>query len=298
MVTRPWDRVAIVPFAVCLAILGAGGTAALGQPIGESVDSLEWMAVNSARVVRGTIVALKTERRPEGDAWRIVTFRVDETLKGVHQPSVRCVVWTNGREHELDRWKQQGRPLLLFLEESRCAVALYRQPEYARFPFAPRSGEPQRSFVDIVPNGGGPAYTADLQALDKPEEILRAVRAAVAGPSGLGMPCSAWLRFPGKGDLLRVTVPVDARLEARGQAWVKSQDKELRREAPSALMFFQSDANVALLRGLLDDPGAWNVGVEEGGRIVRHERWYGVREEAYKLLRAWGIDVPRPVVRE
>jgi hypothetical protein len=256
------------------------------------------MALDSSLIVRGIITDLETERRPDGDAWRIVTFRADETLKGTHQPALRFIVWTNGREQELDRWKEQGRPLLVFLEESRCAVAHYRQPEYARFLFAPRSGERPHSFVELDLNGGQGAYTADLQVLTRPNEIVRATKAAIAAPPGPGRPCSAWLRFPGKGDLLRVTVPVDARLETRAHAWARSADKELRREGASALMFFRSDANVAVLQRLLDDPGAWSVAVQEGGRIVRHERWYAVREEAYRILRAWGNDVPRTIFRE
>ena len=153
------------------------------------------------------------------------------------------------------------------------------------------------SFVLLDPKGAGPAYTRDLRKLTRPEEILEATRAAIALPREPGKPCSSWLRFPGHGDFLRVTVPVDSRLEAKAREWTRSEDKELRREGAKALMFYRSDANASILKGLLADPNFWNATTEERG-VVHHFRWYWVREEAYGVLDSWGYDLPRPVFKE
>jgi hypothetical protein len=289
-------KAGVLPFAVCLAVVASDGTLAWGQPIGEHFDSIEWMAGDSSLIVRGAIIGLESEEK-DSSLWRTVTFRVDETLKGEHRPTLRFIAWTNTVEKEFDRWKEQGLPLLAFLDESRCAVAHFRQPEYGRFPFAPRHGDRKLSFILLDPKGAGPTYTLDLRKLTRPEEILEATRAAIALPREPGKPCSSWLRFPEHGDLLRVTVPVDSRLEAKAREWTRSEDKELRREGAKALMFYRSDANASILKGLLADPDFWNANTEKRG-VVHHFRWYWVREEAHGVLASWGYDVPRPVFRE
>jgi hypothetical protein len=73
--------------------------------------------------------------------------------------------------------------------------------------------------------------------------------------------------------------------------------KDVRREGASALVPFPSDANAAIVKGLLDDPASWSVVIHEGDR-EREERVYSVREEATSVLKAWGYEVPRPVLRE
>jgi hypothetical protein len=60
-----------------------------------------------------------------------------------------------------------------------------------------------------------------------------------------------------------------ARLEARARQWVRSEDKDVRREGASALVFFPSDANAAILMGLLDDPASWNFVIQDGARERR-----------------------------
>jgi hypothetical protein len=92
-------------------------------------------------------------------------------------------------------------------------------------------------------------------------------------------------------------VPADARLEAKALRWIRSDDKDVRREGASAMELFPSDANAAILKGLLDDPASWDVLMHEGARD-REERVYSVREEATSILEAWGYEVPPRVLRE
>jgi hypothetical protein len=269
---------------------------ARGQPLADFLESIEWMAVDSSVVVRGAIVALRIDPDADGNVWHAVTFRVDETLKGPHRPMHRFVVWGNLIEKEIPRWKEAGRPLLAFLDESRFMVARGQRP-YARFPLAPRTGHRKGSLIELDAAAETPAYSLDLRPIRRPEEVLRAAKDAIATTSAPGTkPCGYSFMLPGM-DLRNLTVPVDARLEAWARQWVRSDDKDLRRLGAAALVFFPSDANAEILRGLLDDPGSWNLVIQESVRL-RKERAYWVREEASSVLRAWGHEVPRGVIRE
>ena len=64
-----------------------------------------------------------------------------------------------------------------------------------------------------------------------------------------------------------------------------------------ALRYFRSDGNIARLRGMLDDPGWAMVAFAQDNRGVE-VRSYGIRQGAYDILRSWGVDVERPVVRQ
>lgn len=287
----------VIRLAACLAVAAWFVAPARGQPLVTDLDSVEWMAADSALVVRGTVVGLETEKAPEF-LWHTVTFRVDETLKGEHRPSLRFLLQSNTRdEKDITRWKEQGRPLLAFLRESRCVVAKWHYREWSRFPFAPRTGYRERSFLELAPGAESPAYDLSLKALDGPEAILRATREAIATPPAPGKLCDSWVDLPGDG-LIRLTVPIDSRLEARARGWVRSPDRDFRRLGAANLMYFRSDTNVAILRGLLDDPGVSTVHFLDSRRAERIERVHVVREEAYSVLRAWGYEVPRPLPRE
>lgn len=287
-------RAALWRLAACLTALAGFEAPARGQPIVTDLDSIEWMAADSARIVRGAVVGLETINAEEF-LWHTVTFRVDETLKGEHRPEIRFLVQSNARdEKEIRRWKDEGRPLLAFLQESRCVVATWRYREWSRFPFAPRTGYRERSFLELTPGAEKSAYDLSLKALNRPEAILRATREAVATPTAAGKLCETWLDLPGSGGLTRLHVPVDSRLEARAREWLRSPDKEFRRQGAAALVYFHSDANAAALKGLLDDPGVWIVHSLDAGRAERVERAYLVREEAYSVLKAWGYDTARP----
>ena len=285
----PWPVIAL--FAIAMA------SPARGQPIVEDLDSLEWMAADSSVVVRGTIIVHKSEEESPGLVWHTITLRVDETLKGPHRPTISCAVGSNTIEKELARWKQSGRPVLAFLEDSRYVFSRWRYREYLRFPLAPRKAWVKGSFVELDPATRPGVYTLDLKPITQPEEILRAAREAIAVPPASGKICGYWFSLPHQAGLKRLTVPIDARLEAKALRWIRSDDRDVRREGASALVMFPSDANAAILKGLLDDPASWNIVINDGGR-QRHERVYSVREETASVLKAWGYNVPPRVLRE
>ena len=176
-------------------------------------------------------------------------------------------------------------------------VAAYRYRQWTRFPFAPRHGWRARSFFELTPGAEHEAYDLSLKALDRPEAILRATREVIAAPPEPGRPCETWMDLPGPG-LIRLSVPVNSPLEARAREWTRSPDKDYRKVGAATLGHFHSDANVAILKRLLDDPGVTIFTSQNTRGVERTEHVHEVREEAYSILKAWGYEVPGPVRKE
>ncbi len=304
MTTSWWNRAGKIRLAASLAVVvGARGTAS-GQPIGSHFDSVEWMAADSTLVVQGTIVAVKTEREEEYGEWQTVAFRVEETLKGEKRTMVHFAVDASGSRDKISQWRNDGRPLIVFLDESRRLASRMAGSSglsgrrFVRYPFAPRSGYVSDSFLELVPDSQTPAYTLALKRLEHPEQVLEATKAAISIRTEPGKLHSCSIRLPDRGGLDYLTVPVDARVEAAARQWARSQELELRVEGSTVLLYFQSQANVDVLKGMLDDPGYVTQVKEEAGRVVEEFRIYPVRQNAYQVLQAWGIEVSRPVIRE
>ncbi len=289
---------------ICLvAVVTTGGTA-WGQPVSSHFESIEWMAADSTLVLYGTIVGVKTEQEEEHDVWQTVAFRVEETLKGEKRTTVRFAVDASGSGDKINLWRNEGRPLIVFLDDSRKLAARMAGSSglsgrrYVRFSVAPRSGYVSDSFLELADDAKTPAYTLALQRLKKPEEVLQAVKQPLAAPQEPGQLHECSIRLPNRGNLDTLTVPIDARLEEAARQWVLSKEMDFREEGAIALLYFQSKANADLLKGLLDDPGFITLVKDKGGRAVDDTRIYRVRENAWQVLQAWGIDVPRPVIRE
>jgi hypothetical protein len=289
---------------MCLAaFLIIGPITGQTQPIGEHLDSIEWMSSDSSLIVRGAIINVVTEDDQENYAlWHTVSFRVDETLKGKPVQKLTFIVQTNTGDKSIAQWKQDGRQLLAFLEESRCVVAAagtYGAGRYARFEFAPRNGYSQNSFLELDASAESKAYDLTLRPTKSPEATILVVKKAVmAPPRPAGKLCSNWVSVPGRGELLRLAVPIDDRLEAPARGWIESDDKDFRVAGAGALIYFRSEANRHILQKLLSDAGVWNYVVDNGKQGDREVRVYAIREKAYSILKEWGYDVPPPVLRE
>jgi hypothetical protein len=284
-------------------------TPAYGQPLFGHVDSIEWMAADLLLIVRGTVEALNTEKDRDGGLWHTVNFRIVETLKGERQPTVQFVMHSNDGRREvalLKEWQPRGPELLVFLHESKCLVARDRR-RYARCEFAPRTGRRDGSVLVLDSEDGASVFTLAQDVLSKPQEIIRATKAAVAVRQEQARLCNHSFMLPA--DLVRETswaktgggvklsVPIDARLEAQARQWIKSKDGPLRVKGAEAFIYFRSDANAATLKTLLDD--AYSSEVERyQDRVVKRERVYQVREAAFTVLEAWGVEVPDVVIRE
>ena len=281
---------------------------ACGQPLFGRMDSMEWMAADSSLIARGTIEALSMEKERDRGLWHSVTFRVAETLKGEHRPAIQFMMQSNDVPSEIeliDRWQSRKPELLVFLHESKCLVAR-DNPRYARCDFAPRTGRRDGSVL-VLDSNGTSVFTLAHDALSQPEEIIRATKAAVAVRQERTKLCSHSFMLPH--DLVRETpwaqtgggvklsVPIDARLEAQARQWIKSQDGPQRVKGAQALIYFRSEANAAALKALLDD-GYSSQRVEHHQDRVERELVYGVREAAVTVLEAWCYERPQVIIRE
>jgi hypothetical protein len=297
-----------VAIAAASAILMCMAAPAYGQPLFGRLDSIEWMAADSSLIVRGTIETLSTEKDPDGSLWHTVRFRVQETLKGDRQPSVQFLMRSNDipREVELiDEWKSREEPLLVFLSKSKCLVARGNR-RHARYDFAPRTGFRDQSLVALKSENENPVLTMAQQALSR-EDIVEATKAAIAFPGDGATLCSHSFLLPADlvrdtywvqtGGGVKLSVPIDSRLEAQARRWIKSTDGSLRVTGTEALIYFRSEANAATLKTLLDDPYRKEVKRFQD-RGVKRERVYQVREAAFTVLEAWGVEVPDVVIRE
>ena len=288
--------------AMCIAVFLLASTAGQAQPIGEHLDSIEWMSADSSLIVRGAIVDVTAEDDQENfSLWHTVSFRVDETLKGKPAQKLIFIVQTNTDDKSIARWKQDGRQLLAFLDESHCVVAAagtYGAGRFARFEFAPRNGYPQDSFLELSAGVESKAYDLTLRPIQSPEKTVRAVKDAVKTSQPPGKLCANWVSVPGRGELLRLAVPVDDRLEAAARGWIESDDKDFRVVGVGALIYFRSDANRRILQKLLGDAGVWNYVVDDEKQGNREVRAYAVREKAYSVLKEWGYEVSPQILRE
>ena len=238
-----------------------------------------------------------------------MTLRAVETLKGEHRPAIQFMMQSNDVPSEIElieRWQSRRPELLVFLHESKYLVAL-DSPRYARHEFAPRTGRRDGSVLVLDSEDGSSVFTLAQHALSQPEEIIRATKAAVAVRHEGTKLCSNSFMLPH--DLVRETpwaqtgggvklsVPIDARLEARARQWITSEDGPQRVKGAEALIYFRSDANAAALKALLDD-GYSSQRVEHHQDRVERELVYGVREAAVTVLEAWGYEPPQVVTRE
>ena len=138
-------------------------------------------------------------------------------------------------------------------------------------------------------------YTTDLNHLTDTDEIIAATRRAIAF-NGPEQKKSAVLLFPpqpaakGKPMPGYLVVPVDSRLETIAHGWAEARDAHARIRAARALSHFRSAHNVEILKSLLSDTATpFSVGSGKWKRGV-----YAVREEAYKTLASWGMEVEMP----
>ena len=256
-------------------------------------DSIELITADSDVMVRGTIVEIG--RLEDGDYfhWFKLVVRVTETLKGPKADELSTVLDSMkvSLDPKYDLWLKGKTELLFSLR--------YRPGDHSRCPFVLRPNH-GRSIIEL--NGDGPGVvTMDFQVLTARGDILKAVRDGVAAaPDGgekkrlrLLPPPSADIMF--KFDIgffaIYVWVPVDQRLEKRGERWASSKSVDYRALAPMALRPFKSDKNIVILKRLVsDDSHRDNIDARGYGT-----RDYPTRLPAYWVLKEWGVQVEKPV---
>ena len=108
--------------ATVLALACLLGAAASHAEI-NIVDSLEWMAVDAALVVKAKVVGYEETKGPGAVVYRDISLRVEEALKG-ELKGERLVVRRRDLGPDtstLDQWKDTGRSLLFFLRPGRAS---------------------------------------------------------------------------------------------------------------------------------------------------------------------------------
>lgn len=296
--------------------------------------SLEWLVTDADMVLSGRVTEVSREPIDNGRHWSVVTVDVGDVFKGHRAATVRFVVGPYVSD-PFDQWRESDTNILWFLKRregrhedelselnailERNDTELYGELGWQAIPLEAQVDQPQRPRPPII--------TIDLRLLETSEEILDAVREAVAFDEEHGAadtehvlqlfgPIVAQTGYPADANYL--LIPVDARLEAFAQRLIESTNhfvptledqsqlderrlqhirNSLRREGAEALGYFSSEENAGILRRLLND-GATLVEVSErDGTTIRH-RVYHVREAAYETLVDWGVDVEAPILRE
>jgi hypothetical protein len=255
------------------------------------LQSIELIAAESDAMVRGTIVEIKHLEPERADYYPYrfkLAIHVTETLRGPKTDAISVTV--EGFNPKFDAWRKQSTELLFSLQnwvgpDPPCRFAL-------------RPG--LSSIIELDGNGPG-VVTMDFRVLTERAEILKAARGAVAAVHDGGEKKRHRLLPPSSADVtiklgtefsvMYVWMPVDQRLEERGQGWARSRSVDYRALAPEALRPFKSDKNIAILKGLLADH--WHRDfIDAKGKGTRV---YPARLPAYVVLKHWGVKVEKPV---
>jgi hypothetical protein len=262
------------------------------QPLVPHTESIESLVTNADLVFVAKLEGLKAAVQPNERGGWDGTIAVEETLKqdpaSRHEPYTKLSMSFSYPVQVLTEWKVRGNRLLVAYDEL----------------------APDRTTVLELDPATLEAMTADMTLVRDPEVVLRTARETIRRlPAGvrrlytfdLQVPRkivagTRWEPYYGTGGHLRLSVPVDSRLEARALESVRSANPQLRYEGVRALVFFPSDEHQSIVRPLLNDAGVTYNGPapDESGE----EYVYGVRSAAYETLKAWGVEVEKPVVRE
>jgi hypothetical protein len=281
------------------------------QPLFRTAETLDWMAADSQVVVRAVVSDFAQETDGSKQKWNTVVLKVRETLKGQHRPFHTYVVPDQSPNYQPDRdrddllrRKKTGQELLVFLDDSkRPDLGVWWRDQARFYDLAPRSASyflielaaPAEPAAGPLPK----VYTLDMQDPTEPKAILDYARGAVAAAAKVKQARPHKFRWPrGSAENIDRVVPVDERLERQARRWVESDDPKWRWEGARALACFKSDENVAALKKLLKDPAVVTHVRQEGERIIETSREYEVRQAAFAALKALGVEVPEPVLRE
>lgn len=283
-------RAALLKSLIVFGVSLIASVQAHAQPLSPHAESIESTVANADLVFIAKLVDFRGGEQTDGIKGHEVTIAIEETLKmdaftvepyrrlGLHIPRPASV---------LADWKERSCRLLVAYND-----------------YAPKA----TTVIELV-QGKMEVMTANLTLLRDPEDVIQAARETVRRmPAGvkrmhtfrLQVPReivtgTKWEPYYDTGGHLRLSVLVDKQLEKRAHDYVRSESGQKRGEGVRALMYFKSDENIALVRPLLDDPQVTYLHPAE-----KHKgavRVYGVRYEAYRTMKSWGMDVEKPVIR-
>ena len=296
---------------------------------GQGFICLEAWVGRADAVFTGTIVRLERTHPPENQSPVFtLTVQVDSVLKGTLG---KTVVLKRNFADDDQRWEQRmtnHTQMLWCLGADVVYDGIGGLGPYTGWSTL-RLGAPvpaEQRFQKTSP--GLPAFSMYLKVLRTPEEAIARVKEFLkANPKKTDFhymevsPDVAHQLMPATGDWNTVTLPIVPELEAfakrmilepealfppRGHRRIPSDlqssatfllsERDWRRLAGvRALVHFKSRDNIALLKPLLADPTLWGqwYPIAEGTEL---ERFYPIREAAYKVLSGWGVNVEKPVI--
>jgi hypothetical protein len=285
-------RIELLRAFVAVAIFLFAAADLPGQPLFPATRSIETIVANSDLVVVAKLVEIRLDEQAPQHRGLDILVDVEETLKQdlfTIDPYEGLGVRVSQPLAEVQEWKRRGSRLLIAHDDH----------------------APDEATILELADGRMEVLTADLKLLRDPEKVLQVAKeTAQRAPAAvkrihtfpLAVPREVivgtkWETYYGSSGYLRLSVPVDQRLEKRAIDYLGSDSYQQRYEGVRALRYFKSDDNIARVKSLLGDPhwGHLKDADENGGVEVR---WYGVRDEAFRTVRAWGVDMEKPVVRE
>jgi hypothetical protein len=260
------------------------------QPLFGSASSIETTVANADLVVVGKLVEIRPREATTQRSGHEILLEVEETLKDdlfTIDPYERLGMRVSVPLAEVQGWKRRGNRLLVAHDD--CA--------------------PDSNTAIELAAEGCEVLTADFTLLRDGKDVLQAAKETVRRTPvaikrihthSLAVPLdliagTKWETYYGTGGHLRLSVLVDQKLEKRAQKYIGSDSYMQRHEGVRAIRYFKSDQNIARVKPLLGDPAYANQAGENDGVEMR---WYGVRDEAYRTLRAWGVEVEKPVIQE
>lgn len=276
---------------VCCVSLAATAPAA-AQPLFPHTDSIEATVANADSVYIATLNKFDDGEWIEGREVHNTTIAIEDTLK--------TDIFAD--EHFELRQVSMPRPasVLADWKERSCRLLV------ATDDYAPHA----TTLIDLTP-GKVQVMTADFTLLRDPDAVIEAAKEALQTmPAAVKrirtfklavrrelVADTEWEPYYGTGGFLMLSVPVDQRLEKWAHDNLHSESYRNRFESAKALRYFKSYENIERVKKLLDDPGVTTTQIPREDTVVE-ERIYAVREEAYRTLNYWGVDVAQPVIRE
>jgi hypothetical protein len=277
------------------------------------VYALEVMAADCDAIVRGVIedcCCVSRSKYPTGDSYG-VKVRVVETIKGKTTERIAFFLTDAG---DLDRLQRDKQEVILFLRSNHNRAVPYPAGALG---YRTRDGLWDDSAI-VLDKDSAEVLFADLTWHRDPKEIVARLRAVAQRAEKID-PIDDWGSLYAHGRLpvfdvhppttvaagssiagnqfAFVYLPVNQELEDNARKWAKSSNQDLRWLAARAMVYFKSDKNAELLKGMLGDDATWE------GRDMLHmtglaypfEPEFLVRWEAFHVLAGWGYDVPQPV---
>ena|GEM_PF-3980399 len=303
-------------------------------------DSLETMATDCDLILCGTIVdhtlvqlGRNTRENYESTLdMHFVKLRVTESIKGTAGETISFYIENGG---PLGKWQDKETSVVVFLKDryfqdsaegKPLGIKVYGQLSNVLRYSARRAGV---HGLIAMEKPHPKMYSANLQWLDDPHQMLRVIRQYLkdvpaarkpgvrANERGWGslermrkirlfdfkprtlLADTRWENSRSR-PYVRMNFPVDENLEKHALQWIKSKDKVHRLLGAYALIYFKSENSAEALKSLLDDPGLWGKPqpVSVGGYHDRFESGYIVRTEAWHILHAWGYDVEKPAFND